>query len=53
MTLRRLLLNIAVGVVLVAIYLVRLFMDGRRLRRERREWRQDLARQREMFGERP
>ena len=37
----------------VAIYLVRLFMDGRRLRRERREWRQDLARQREMFGERP
>ena len=44
---------IAVIVFTVLVWLLCLFMDGRRLRRERREWRQDLARQREMFGERP
>jgi hypothetical protein len=46
---------IALMVIAVAaiVWLLCLFMDGRRLRRERREWRQDLARQREMFGERP
>ena len=42
-----------VFVLAALIWLVRLLMDGRRLRREREEWRQDLARQREMFGERP
>lgn len=46
---------IALAVVAIAliIWLLRLFVDGRRLRRERRAWLQELTRQEALFRERP
>ena len=42
---------VIVFAVAVAWWFIRVFADGRKLRREADEWRQDIARQREIYAE--